>query len=83
MDKDQTLSLKYQGKSISRAVGTSDSTGSDDDVMLVRSRLSRIYYNNRFFDYPLKLTPENLGKLGLKKTVLFGLSYVWARIKES
>jgi len=23
-----------------------------DDDMLVRSRLSRIYYNNKFFDYP-------------------------------
>lgn len=82
VDKDQTLSLKYQGKSVQRSVAPGAQAESVDDVMLVRSRLSRIYYNKRFFDYPLKLTPENLSKLGLKKTVLFGLSYVWARVKK-
>lgn len=82
VDKDQSLALKYQGKSVNRDVVTQEGTDTSDDVMLVRSRLSRIYYNKRFFDYPLKLTPENLSKLGLKKTFLFGLSYAWARIKK-
>ncbi|MGG6430777.1 NAD(P)/FAD-dependent oxidoreductase [Acetobacter ghanensis] len=82
VDKDQSLSLKYQGKSVQRDVAPNGAAASSDDVMLVRSRLSRIYYNKRFFDYPLKLTPENLSKLGLKKTFLFGLSYAWARIKK-
>lgn len=82
VDKDEALSLKYQGKSLNLDVTANEATTSSDDVMLVRSRLSRIYYNKRFFDYPLKLTPENLSKLGLKKTFLFGLSYAWARIKK-
>ncbi len=33
--------------------------------MLVRPRLSRIYYRRRFFDYPLKLNPQTIGNLGL------------------
>lgn len=50
-----------------------------DDVMMVRNRLSRIYFNERFFDYPLKLNAGNLRKLGWTKTVTFGLSYIKAK----
>ncbi|MFT9296203.1 MAG: NAD(P)/FAD-dependent oxidoreductase [Acetobacter orientalis] len=82
VEKNQTLSLQYQGKTATRNVVSVNVPTSADDIMLVRSRLSRIYYNKRFFDYPLKLTPENLSKLGLQKTFLFGLSYVWARVKK-
>ena len=38
-------------------------------VMLVRSRLSRIFYRRRFFDYPLKL---NLATLGQSRRALHG-----------
>jgi len=49
--------------------------------MLLRDRLSRIYYNQQFFDYPLKLNFASLRKLGLNKTVTFGLSYAWAKFQ--
>jgi len=52
-----------------------------DQVMLQRNRLSRIYFNRQFFDYPLKLNVETLLKLGPWKTITFGLSYVAAKIK--
>ena len=38
-----------------------------DRVMLVRPRLSRIYYRRRFFDYPLKLNADTIGNLGLDR----------------
>ena len=45
-------------------------------------RLSRIYYNGRFFDYPLK--PFNaLHGLGLWKAIRIVLSYVHARLDPS
>ena len=45
------------------------------DKFLRRPRLSRIYYNHRFFDYPLK--PLNaLAGLGLWQSILIALSYV-------
>jgi protoporphyrinogen oxidase len=48
--------------------------------MLTRPRLSRIYYNDRFFDYPLK--PMNaLRGLGLAEAVRVVLSYFWILIK--
>ena len=48
------------------------------DVMLVRNRKSRIYFDKKFFDYPISLTPETIMKLGLFNTFLIGLSYMKA-----
>ncbi|MEM1044114.1 MAG: NAD(P)/FAD-dependent oxidoreductase [Bacteroidota bacterium] len=47
-----------------------------DRVMLVRSRTSRIYFNGQFFDYPVKLSPDTLRKLGLGRSVRIGMSYL-------
>jgi protoporphyrinogen oxidase len=53
---------------------------SNDLVMLVRPRKSRIYFLRKFFDYPIKLTPETLRGLGLPRTVKVGFSYLRARV---
>jgi protoporphyrinogen oxidase len=48
------------------------------DEFLVRPRLSRIYYQGKFFDYPLK--PKNaLLNIGLMEAILVGLSYLKAQ----
>jgi protoporphyrinogen oxidase len=70
--------LRYQGLIADMPV--TEATESDDDVMLVRSRLSRIYFNRQFFDYPLKLNPGTIMKLGFLKTIVFGLSYALAKV---
>ncbi len=44
--------------------------------MLLRKRTSRIYFLRRFFDYPIRLTLDTLGKLGLARTVRIGFSYL-------
>jgi protoporphyrinogen oxidase len=50
------------------------------DKFLRRPRLSRIYYNHKFFDYPLK--PLNaLAGLGLWQSILIALSYVRWRVR--
>ncbi|MGO8719955.1 MAG: NAD(P)/FAD-dependent oxidoreductase [Acidobacteriaceae bacterium] len=51
----------------------------NDLVMLVRPRKSRIYFLRKFFDYPIKLTPETLRGLGLPRTMKVGFSYLRAR----
>ncbi len=49
-----------------------------ENEFLLRPRLSRIYYNGKFFDYPLK--PVNaLKNLGPIEAVLIGLSYMKAQ----
>ncbi len=52
----------------------------DDEVMLQRPRLSRIYYRHNFFAYPLSITLSVAMRLGLLNTFLIGLSYIKARI---
>jgi len=73
--------LQYRG--MTRQDLPTDATGRlvDDDVMLLRHRLSRIYYNKQFFDYPLKLNLASLKKLGLTKTFVFGVSYALAKLR--
>ena len=51
-------------------------------VMLVRSRRSRIYFLRRFFDYPITLTADTLGKLGLLRTARVGASYIASRLHQ-
>ena len=77
-DTSSGRELRYQGASAN--VPASNAKESDEGVLLVRSRLSRIYFNKQFFDYPLKLNHDTLLKLGPWKTFTFGLSYVWAKI---
>jgi monoamine oxidase len=53
------LNLQYKGGSTS-IEGIEIRDANNDDVMLVRNRLSRIYYNRTFFDYPLSLNLNTL-----------------------
>jgi protoporphyrinogen oxidase len=52
------------------------------DDLLHRTRLSRIYYNNKFFYYPIRFF-DALLKLGLLESVRIGLSYGWARLRPN
>ncbi len=52
------------------------------DDLIVRPRLSRIYYNERFFDYPLKAMNALRG-LGVVEAVRIVMSYLKARAMPS
>ena len=78
-DADAEFEISYQNKS--RTVVPARLAGeNDDDVMLVRSRLSRIYYLGKFFDYPMKLNLNTIRNLGLVKIARIGFSYLRARL---
>ncbi|MCR5790872.1 MAG: NAD(P)/FAD-dependent oxidoreductase [Lachnospiraceae bacterium] len=47
-----------------------------DRVMLKRKRISRIYFNSRFFDYPISLKLETLRNMGFFTTLAVGFSYL-------
>jgi len=49
-----------------------------DEVMLVRQRMSRIYFLRSFFPYPISLSAATIRRLGLVRTTRMGLSYLWA-----
>jgi protoporphyrinogen oxidase len=47
---------------------------------LLRPRMSRIFYNGKFIDYPLKAL-NAARNVGLWESILCGFSYIWARIR--
>ncbi len=48
----------------------------EDRVMLHRNRVSRILFDSKFFDYPIRLTPELFINMGLLNTIEVGFSYL-------
>ena len=44
--------------------------------MLIRDRVSRIYYLKKFFDYPISLKLETFTNMGLIRTIKAGFSYL-------
>ena len=47
-----------------------------DRVMLRRNRLSRIFFNSKFFDYPVSLKWETIKNMGVGTTIAVGFSYL-------
>ena len=47
-----------------------------DRVMLRRNRLSRIFFNGKFFDYPVSLKFDTIKNMGLGTTIVVGFSYL-------
>jgi len=70
--------LRYQGqqRGVPEPAAAPDPQ-TEDLVMLVRQRKSRIYFLRRFFDYPIRLTASTLKNMGIIRTVRCGLSYMW------
>ncbi len=63
----------------------SRNTGADpektDKVMLIRSRLSRIFFLRSFFDYPISLRWNTFRNLGVIRILKIGWSYIWVNFK--
>jgi len=57
-----------------------ENLGDGDAVMMVRPRKSRIYYQRKFFDYPLQLNGKTIANLGLAKMLRIGSSYLYAKL---
>jgi protoporphyrinogen oxidase len=79
-DDAASVQLSYHGKQREFLPPVNGAKQEHDQVMLVRSRLSRIFYRRKFFDYPLKLSLDTLKNLGPAYTAAIGASYVGARL---
>ena len=75
-----SLRITYQGQS-RELTSDSESPTSPDAVLLVRQRLSRIFYRHRFFDYPLRLSTSTFKNLGAVEALRIGLSYTRAQLR--
>lgn len=50
----------------------------EDRVMLQRRRVSRIFFKDKFYDYPLSLKLETFTNMGFMNTIKCGFSYLYA-----
>jgi protoporphyrinogen oxidase len=80
--ESSTVEITYQGKSRSASADCSSGNVLDKagKVMLVRNRLSRIYFLRKYFDYPIKLNWTTIANLGTVRLVHIGVSYFWAML---
>lgn len=51
-----------------------------DRIMLIRQRVSRIFFLRKFFNYPVSLEATTIRNLGLPRMMKIGFSYIWIRI---
>ncbi len=83
-DFAEETEISYQNKT--RVIGGSDDQSTEDGSdglmgkMLLRNRLSRIYFLRKFFDYPVSLSLETIVNLGPIRMVRIGIAYVWSNL---
>jgi protoporphyrinogen oxidase len=76
---DAPFTIRYRQQS--REIRTPTPSPSDPvKTMLIRPRLSRIYFLRRFFSYPVRLSFDTLSKLGLFRTLAISFSYLKASL---
>jgi len=78
-------SLPYDYHKLGRTITTAENgpdPEKEDRVMLVRNRVSRIYYRKKFFDYPVSLKWETIKNMGFFTTVKAGCSYLKAAVAK-
>ena len=78
----ERVTISYRNRS--REVALPEAAAADGrdpgQVMLLRNRLSRIYFLRRFFDYPIKLNLRTVANLGPVRCVKAGASYAWSAL---
>ncbi len=74
-EAEQTITYHKMERGLG-ATASGPDPETEDRVMLLRPRKSRIYYLRRFFDYPIGLSYETLKNLGIFRTCRIGVSYI-------
>lgn len=72
---------KKLGRKVKLAPGGPDPE-KENNVMLVRNRVSRIYYDRKFFNYPITMTPDTFKNMGIEDTFKAGVSYLKHSVKK-
>jgi len=54
----------------------------DERVMLLRPRVSRIFYLRKFFDYPISLKAQTFRNMGLGRTLKAGFGYLGSLVHK-
>ncbi|MFH1621061.1 MAG: NAD(P)/FAD-dependent oxidoreductase [Patescibacteria group bacterium] len=78
---EKEIRINYQHKITSvNADSKSVDPKKTDKVMLVRKRLSRIFFRKQFFPYPITLSWDTISKLGFWRMTKIGVTYIYRRL---
>lgn len=79
--EEEKVQIQYQNKTRSIAPHEVEHVDNNqqDNVMLLRNRLSRIYFLKKFFSYPVTLSVNTLMGLGLWRSASIFFSYLKAQ----
>lgn len=69
------LKISYQNKT---KIVTAKTDSDSQDVLLIRNRVSRIFFLKKLFNYPLTLNLDTFKKLGFLLSIKIGYSYLFA-----
>jgi len=73
--------IYYQNKKRSVKLSTNGpDPEKDDEVMLIRKRLSRIFFLRKFFDYPITLNRKTVSNLGFIRIFKIAFTYTWVKL---
>ncbi|MDB5003620.1 MAG: amine oxidase [Mucilaginibacter sp.] len=80
--KDDILKdIYYQNKKSSVIIpANGPDPEKEDQVMLIRNRLSRIFFLGKFFDYPITLNRKTISNLGFIRISKIAFTYLWAQL---
>ena len=79
---EETFDITYRRRSRAVSLSPNGPNPNDtDEVMLIRERLSRIYYLRKFFDYPVELNLNTVRNLGPIRIAKIGFGYLKARVR--
>ncbi len=59
----------------------SETSDTEEAVMLIRQRRSRILFQRKLFDYPLSVNIATILKLSFPRCIRIGISYIWIRLR--
>ncbi len=78
---ESEVQISYHQSSRPVSLGSDGGAPPDDErTMLVRPRISRIFFQRKFFSYPVTLSLATLANLGPWQTLKIGLSYLRIRL---
>lgn len=78
---DTALTIQYQNQARKLATNKYTTAPADPDkIMMVRTRVSRIYYLKKFFTYPITLSWDTISKLGFVKIFRIFFSYMRSKL---
>ena len=78
---DAVEDLNYHNKKTTvKLSATGPDPEKSDEVMLIRKRLSRIFFLKKFFDYPVTLNSKTIQNLGGFRIIKIAFTYLWVKI---